>query len=77
MQPIKVRKVYDIALYDVELDMMNFKCENASVYKEVRSFFAFYSGNWALERTQDLIVASNYNHRKNKNSKILKNILEN
>lgn len=75
MQPIKVRKAYDIALYDVELGIMNFKCKNPFLYKEVKRFFEFYDGNWVLERTQDLIVASNYNYRKNKNKKVLRNLL--
>ena len=75
MQRIAVRKPYDAILYDSELDMINLKCENIYIYRDVKRFFELYRGNWDLERIQDLIVASTYNHRKEKNLKVLKSII--
>lgn len=75
MQRIKVRKPSDAILYDSELDMINLKSKNIYIYRDVKRFFELYRGNWDLERIQDLIVASTYNNRKEKNLKVLKSII--
>lgn len=75
MQPIKVRKPYDAVFYDAELDMINLKCENIYIYRDVKRFFELYRGNWDLERVEELVVASTYKNQKEKKLKVLKSII--
>ena len=73
MQSIKIRKHSDAVLY---VDMINLKCENIHIYLDVKRFFELYRGNWDLESIQNLIMASTYNHRKEKNLKTLDSLLK-
>jgi butyrate kinase len=76
MQPIKVRKPYDAVFYDAELDMINLKCENIYIYRDVKKFFENHEGMFNLEATQDLIIANNYKNRVNKKINVIRKILE-